>query len=186
MPHSPLLLRYILVAGLLLQIVACAGISERDCTNPDWYMTGFEDGAAGYSSSRLQHHLDACADAGEAPDEDAWRAGHEDGLTHFCSPAGGLAEGSRGRIRSKVCPAQLADGFDEGYRLGREIYETNQELNRIEGEIRALEARASGGPVNAVLSDSNDARIRQLEREYDQLVRELRLLELRADRLERE
>lgn len=172
--------------GLLVFLGACASIDERECENPDWYMIGFEDGSAGYSSDRIEEHRKVCAGIGEAPDMEAWRAGREDGLTHFCSAAGGIAEGSRGRIRSGVCPPELKDSFSKGYRLGREIYDTNQEMDRLESEIRALEARSGGGLLSTTVKDGNEARIRQLEREYDRLARELRLLELQADRLARE
>lgn len=161
-------------------------MNEDTCLDPDWYGIGFDDGSSGFGPERIEHHRAACSSFGSEPDIEAWRAGREDGLTHFCSAAGGIAEGSRGRIRSGVCPPELEAGFREGFRLGREIYDTNQELDRVEREIRALEARSSGTVLGAAIKDNSEARIRALEAEYDRLARSLRLLELRADRLARE
>lgn len=175
--------KFVVLSALAAGLAACATMGEQECSDADWYTVGFDDGAAGYSLERIDEHREACASVGEGPDEEAWRAGREDGLTHFCSAAGGIAEGSRGRIRSSVCPPALAEDFIKGFRLGREIYDTHQEMDRIEREIRALEARASGGLLNATVKNDNEARIRQLEYEYDRLGRNLRLLELRADRL---
>lgn len=176
-----------LLALMLAAVSGCASLDESDCSNPDWYTIGFEDGAAGYSSDRIEAHSAACRGSGEEPDREAWRAGREDGLTHFCSPAGGIAEGSRGKIRSNVCPPELQEGFSEGYRLGREIHDTNEAMDRIEREISALRARGtSGGLLGAAVGGDNEAQIRQLQQEYDSLARDLRMLELRADRLARE
>ena len=176
-------LRYSIQALLLLALSACASTGQDRCEDPDWYVIGFDDGSSGFGADRFDEHVANCAGVGIEADKEAWRAGREDGLTHFCSAAGGIAEGSRGRIRSNVCPPELAPAFREGYRLGREIFDTNQEMDRIEREIRALEARASGGVLNTAIKDNSEARMRALEHEYDRLGRELRLLELRADRL---
>ncbi len=178
--------RCVLVSALLLSVVmgGCAVTAINNCAEADWYMVGFEDGTAGRPTGYFDTHNAHCAGTTD-PDQLAWQAGHEDGLTHYCSAAGGIAEGSRGLPRSGVCPTALAADFIEGHRLGREIYLTSERMQAIEQEIRALEARRSADLLSPALGDDTRGRIRQLEMEYDRLRRELRILELRAERLSR-
>lgn len=165
---------------------ACTTLDEIDCASADGYLVGFDDGTAGYGANRVKSYQDACAAADAEADLEAWQAGYEDGLVHFCTPAAGITEGSKGRVRPDVCPADLEAGFQAGFRLGREIYDINQAMQDIEREIRAQQARLSGGVLADTLKNDARARLRNLESEYDRLARELRLLELRADRLSRQ
>lgn len=182
----PARLLIVLATSGLLVLAGCASGPGKDCADINWYELGFADGAAGHESERFGQHRLACDSEAGPPDQEAWQVGYEDGLTHFCSAAGGLVEGSEGRQRRAVCPDDLIEEFREGYRLGREIYAVERRMTDIEREIRALEARAAGDLLSPALRDDGSARIRRLEQEYQRLERELRLLELRADRLTRQ
>lgn len=176
----------LVLCGVLLAALSggCASTATSDCTEADWYMIGFEDGSDGRPAEYFESRKKSCVGQSD-PDPLAWKAGHEDGLTHFCSAAGGIAQGSRGLPRSRVCPQALEADFFEGHRLGQEIYLTSERMEAIEQEIRALEARAAGNPLGKALGSDTRNRIRQLETEYDRLRRELRILELRAESLSR-
>lgn len=176
-----------LLGAGLLALGGCANAPSTDCPQEgsDSYDLGFDDGAAGHGPERIRAHREACRARPQDLDEDAWQAGYEDGLTHFCSPGGGLVVGIEGRPRPDVCPENLRAGFIDGFRIGREMREIEQRMTEIEREIRALEARRAGGLLGPALRDDGSATIRRLESEYDRLQRELRLLDLRADQMTR-
>lgn len=177
-------MRFIIFFATIL-LCACAATPGNDCSRENWYELGYQDGSNGRAAKKFDERSQQCRPQGELPDEEGWRAGYDDGLASFCSPAGGFAAGRDGRARPDVCPARLQNDFLKGFRLGRDIYAAEQRMQAIEREIRALEARQSGDLLNPALRDDSSARIRRLEQEYERLARELRLLDLRADHLTR-
>lgn len=128
----------LLFAGLVL-LSACASISAEECLAADWYSIGVEDGAKGYTMSRLGAYRKDCAEVGVAPDADEYSRGRDVGLQSFCTYDRGFNEGKMGRYNSAVCPAgPLQAAFNEGYMAGRYVYDTTQTINRLENQLNDI------------------------------------------------
>ena len=78
-------------------------LSAGECRAADWRAQGIEDGRAGQPAAYFTRYVEDCAGA-PTPDRTAWSAGRQDGLAHYCTPAGAYAAGREGRAYSGVCP----------------------------------------------------------------------------------
>ena len=118
-----------------LTLAGCATLSKDQCMMGDWYDIGIQDGAAGYSPSRLAQHQEACAEFRVRPDRAAYQAGWDRGIGEYCTPDRGFQEGRRGASYGHVCPPQLEWAFLEGYRNGQQLYRQEQRLREMEAEL---------------------------------------------------
>ncbi len=129
-----LALPLLLVALLVLS--ACASISEEECLAADWYSIGVEDGSKGYPMSRIGAYRKDCAEVGVAPDAEQYGEGRMVGLESFCTYERGYGEGKRGAHNRAVCPpGPLEAEFMQGYNDGYYVYEVNQNIRSLEGEL---------------------------------------------------
>jgi hypothetical protein len=96
---------------------------------------GFEDGTQGRSPSNIGSYRNACAEHGVAPDLEAYRAGHAEGVQVYCRESNGFAVGHSGASYQSVCPADLEPAFVREYQSGRRLYELESALNNIESRI---------------------------------------------------
>lgn len=193
-------IKILLVFSICLIVSACATLNKSECLNADWQIIGLEDGSRGRDVSYIGHHREACAEHGVAPDFDRYQAGHEAGLTRFCSAEVGFAQGKRGYQYKGVCPAELRGDFLYGYEAGRELYLLNREINQIHGEIKKSQSQLesmqseinqlelkliskAGSPTErlALLQD-----LRELQTSYAKLESEVHNQELDAARLQGE
>lgn len=113
----------------------CAGMSEQACLVSDWRTVGFEDGTAGLPQSRIGTYRQACSKHGVAPDLDAYRAGHGEGVQLYCRPARGFETGRSGASYHGVCPADLEADFVAEYNAGLHLYELESALRRVDSQI---------------------------------------------------
>ena len=97
----------------------------------DRYDIGIQDGAEGYSPSRLAQHQEACAEFRVRPDRGAYQAGWDRGIGEYCTPDRGFQEGRRGASYAYVCPPPLEWAFLEGYRNGQQLYRQEQRLREV-------------------------------------------------------
>jgi len=120
---------------LVLSLSGCAGMSQQECQVTDWRTVGYEDGARGVSQTHIANYRKTCSKHGVAPDLDAYRAGHGEGVEIFCQPGNGFNVGASGRNYQGVCPAHMEDEFLRSYNAGRELHRLRAELNRTNSQI---------------------------------------------------
>lgn len=118
----------------------CASMSAEECAMSDWHTIGFEDGSQGYAADRLGDHRRACADHGIVPDFQAYQAGRDEGLQHFCQPSRGFNLGANGGQYNGVCSAALEPAFLDGYRSGVQLYDLRANVNSANYQINAKES----------------------------------------------
>ncbi len=119
-------------------------MSKEECVAADWRVVGEADGAAGQDpQSRFAAHTKACEKAGIVPDQTLWFQGYQQGLVRYCTPLNGLSTGQAGKTYYNVCPAESADGFQRGYRLGRAEHQQRQTVQSLDSQIRAQENKAN-------------------------------------------
>jgi hypothetical protein len=122
----------LLVVALVLS--GCATMNKNECLMADWYQVGYEDGARGYSDTRISSHREACAKHGITPDFRAYQDGYEEGVIRFCTPRNGFMQGQRGYTYSGICPPSIEDSFLDGYRAGRELYSAKSAISSLNSE----------------------------------------------------
>src|SRR5882672_4511339 len=110
-------------AGILLLLAGCSGMSEQACLTSDWRTVGFEDGSVGRSEAAIANYRKQCAEHGVAPDLDAYRAGHADGVQVYCRLGNGFDVGHSGAAYQGVCPASSETDFVAAYNSGHRLYE---------------------------------------------------------------
>ena len=176
-------LRPLVAAVLVLSLQACATLSEGECRNQDWYGIGADDGYDGAPASKVDAHREACAEYGVEPDVEQYEAGRRDGLVHYCTVARGLEIGREGRSYGGGCPAGSDREFLRGHGLGRRFYTVDQELKRIDDELRMSRSHSTAPDVDETQQQRYHTRIRELEFERSQLEAELRHLEWERQRL---
>lgn len=120
----------------------CATLSESQCVASDWQTVGYNDGAAGRTSSQLLKHQNACVKHGVVPDRETYLAGWRQGVEIYCTPENGFAQGDRGASYTNVCPSHLKDAFYDAYQQGRELYLAKAEIRTLESAKYSKERRA--------------------------------------------
>lgn len=141
-------------------------MSRDECASADWHQTGYKDGGEGRPRARIEEHARACAQAAIGVDRAAYFAGHDQGLRFYCTPANGLRVGREGRTYQDVCPPDLAPGFLEPYRYGREIYQTRSRIDTLERSRRERE--------RSLQKAQSDEERRRLRNELSDIDRRLR------------
>ena len=132
--------RLIVIAALALAVQGCASMSKNECVTADWYAIGYESGIRGEREAQIAEHRKACAEHGVTPDLARFMAGRDAGLERFCEPRNGYRLGRAGTGYAGVCPQQLESGFMQAYGAGREIYDVQQNINRLGRRIDARQA----------------------------------------------
>jgi len=64
---------------VLLLLGGCAGLSESQCRDADWYKLGRRDGEIYGSRAMIDQYRHQCAAYGVRPDEAAYALGWDDG-----------------------------------------------------------------------------------------------------------
>ncbi len=128
-------------SGLLLLVAviqACStGLSKEECALADWRQIGYEDGSVGRNLNHIGRHRKSCAKAGVAPDFNAYKRGHTEGLNQWCNYDNGLSLGESGRNYGGICPKNLEGPFLDGYQYGRRLFEARSLVASIRGHINA-------------------------------------------------
>lgn len=135
--------RAVLVSMMALAFSGCASMNEQECLVTDWRTVGFEDGALGRPPESISRYRQACSKHGVAPNLEAYRSGHAEGVETFCQPVKGFNYGRSGSIYRGVCPADLEYQFLAAYNEGRELHELESAVRSADSLIaqrhRALE-----------------------------------------------
>lgn len=157
-------MKYLLLLLTLLALAACATLSEDQCRAGDWRAIGQNDGSNGRDADFILQHAKACNKIGVLPVRAEWEDGRQEGLKLYCRPRRAYDEGAKGRTLKPVCPfanlARLeranARGLD-WYRIGRDISEAQNEIDRINTQLSQL---AADDPTrSALIADRSSLRL---------------------------
>ena len=167
--------RFVMIVLLALLHAGCATMSQGECLSGNWGRVGYDDGAAGYPSSRLRNHEQACAAHGVGVDARTYLDAREQGLEVFCTPYRGFTVASNGQNYAGVCPAHLERGFLAGFSDGRFVHEAKQHLDSVGSDVSAIEYRIRKASQDI---DKTNKRLRSAENddERNRLQREVRNL----------
>lgn len=167
----------VLAIAAILPFAGCASVSREDCLITDWYETGRLDGMQGLARTTFQNRAKPCLEYGITVDRPAYYQGHDEGLTHYCTPHKGYELGVQGFTYNPICPVPLADGFLTGYQEGLTSYcipENGFELGRRGKAYRHICPAGSEAGFRAGYNEGRavyefEARIARLQRELEKL-----------------
>lgn len=111
------------------------GMSKQECTLANWRQIGFEDGSMGRNPNYISRHRKSCSKAGVAPDFNAYKRGHAEGLKQWCNYDNGLHLGESGRRYEGICPEALEPAFLDGYEYGRRLHQARSQVSSIRNDI---------------------------------------------------
>lgn len=158
----------------------CATMSPEQCLSVDWASQGFKDAIAGHGPHRLDQHGRACEKAGIVPDGGAWSQGYRDGLPTFCVGAQGYALGARNGTYYDQCPSELEDAFEDGYRLGQDVYDLAQRIAEQDQEISRLRDAMDDEDASAASREADGRWLDNAKRERSRLQQQRSDLQARA------
>lgn len=129
---------FVLAILSLLYLGACStGMSKEECAVADWHQIGFEDGSVGNHLNYIARHRKSCSKAGIAPDFNAYKRGHAEGVRQWCNYDNGLRFGESGGRYQGICPADREAAFLDGYDYGRRLYEARSLVANIRNDINS-------------------------------------------------
>lgn len=128
-------MRALAALTLTCTLAGCAGMSEQACLSSDWRTVGFQDGTLGRPVGTIGNYGKACAEHGVAPDLEAYRAGHAEGVAIYCRASNGFDVGHSGAAYQGVCPDSLEQDFVSEYNAGRHLYELESAVRSIDSRI---------------------------------------------------
>lgn len=173
-----------LLSLMLLALTGCATLNESECRTADWLDLGRQDGRAGYPSTRLAEHREACIKHGVRPDERLYAEGRAQGLRDYCVLDNAVREGLAGRRYQDVCPPGAHRNFAELNQAAYAVHGARKEIDGVDSQLDSLERELR----NAKTTESRRARIRDeirdLDRKRERLRDELRWRERDLDRLQ--
>ncbi len=144
---------------------------------------GFDDGYDGASHLQLATHREACAPYGIEPDAEQYEVGRRDGLVHYCTVSRGFEIGRQGLQYGGGCPAGSDREFFRGHELGRRFYAVDQELERVEADLRSYRVQLGMSDIDETQQRWLSSRMRELEFERSRLEADRRQLEWELRRL---
>ena len=171
---------------LIVTIPACATRSPDPCQANDWYSIGYDDGRAGRASGPITGAEHGCP-AGLAESELArYRLGQEAGLGVYCQPQHGFQLGMQGHSYTGACPAPLEAAFLRAYSHGKQIYDTEAQIRRLDSILSVNESERDrlGQSIRQRRTELAEARLNVAAPEV--LRAELRELEATAAMVEAE
>lgn len=133
--------KLLIVILLAMLHAGCATISEGECLSGNWARIGYDDGVAGYPSSRLGNHEQACAGHGVGIDARTYLESRERGLEVYCTPHRGFTAAANGNKYMGVCPGHLEPGFLAGFSDGRYVYDAKELLDDASSDVGSIEYR---------------------------------------------
>jgi len=134
---------FIFTSGCVV-LSGCATLGKDECLYADWRTIGYEDGAHGFSASRIGSHREACAKHGIAPDFDLYEQGRLKGLGEFCTLQKGYGLGVSGKPYNNVCPELLEPDFLDGYSQGKIVYGAQTEVKRLKSDLKKMYRELNG------------------------------------------
>ncbi len=173
----------VLVSALAVVLLAgCAAkptVSEYQCRAGDWQTIGFKDGAAGFASTQLLKHQEACGPFAIVPSRDEYLSGWQQGLTTYCTADNGFLMGRSGVGLNAVCNDELREPYASAYSDGRQLYvarrdvqQLSQKLNQQQNRLEAIKQELVGATTSQLVPDLTVEERIQLVAKAESLVEE--------------
>lgn len=124
----------LLFIGISIFTSSCSTLNKEECKTANWKTIGYEDGTKGYPASRIGQHRSACAEYGVRPNLDAYTAGRNQGLIHYCVPNIGYKKGLYGHSYNGVCTNHSEKIFLDAYNYGIKIYKQKVILSKMKDD----------------------------------------------------
>ncbi|CAN5129280.1 hypothetical protein BH09PSE6_BH09PSE6_04270 [soil metagenome] len=136
--HRPVL--HLALIATALTITGCASLSKSECLKGDWAAIGKSDGYGGRSPTRIDDHVEACAEYGVRPDLAAYRQGYRQGLVFYCTGAKGFEDGRFSHLTYYgQCPQPAEATFLAGREMGSDAANIDNEIAGLDSRIRDLQ-----------------------------------------------
>lgn len=117
-------------------------MNKDECLSADWYLIGYEDGAAGRNPQQIGDYRKDCAEYSVTPDLTRYQQGHNEGSQKYCTARNGFEVGRQGQNYQGNCPANLEQTFLRGHRDGKDLHAlqnaAKQAANEFEQQQRQL------------------------------------------------
>lgn len=135
---------WLATAAAFLMLAGCATMNEQECRVADWHAVGYQHGANGQGTQSFSEYQSDCADHNIRADFQAFKAGHESGLSDFCVFERGQNLGLKGASYNAHCTATRYPDFKAGYDMGIKGFCTYE---------NGLAAGEAGGKLSPTCSD---------------------------------
>jgi hypothetical protein len=166
------------LAVLAVLVSSCASMSEQECLTANWLDQGFRDGRNGEPLTRIEDHRQACAKVGVRPDQRLYLQGRDRGILHYCTSDNAVQEGLLGRQYRNACPAHLEHRFLIFYERGKQIYDAEQYIEKLNKQTNQLE-QALKQEENKEQRSYLRQELRDVDRQLQRAREDLRYLERR-------
>lgn len=131
------------LAGAAALMGSCATMTEDECRAGAWGEKGHSDGIAGYPTTRLNDHVEACAKFQVAADPVAYGSAREDGLRSYCTFERGWSEGRAGNTYYGVCRPEEEAAFLPAYEDGQRLHVAEAAVEAADSALSSAAARIS-------------------------------------------
>ena len=114
------------------------------------------------------------------PEESDFRTGYEEGIKLYCTEENGYSVGVNGWVYNHVCPPPLEIVFLKGYERGRQLFEYENRVRKLQNRLDYIDAqiRNKESFYRYDLSDQQMMQLRSdlkmLDIEYREVSRELK------------
>lgn len=116
------MIKSLAVTMFILMFAGCTAMNKDECELANWSAIGYSEGAHGKSISTFQEYQNDCAEHRVKADYQAFKQGHLEGLSEFCSMEHGMEVASKGQNYNAICKSSQFPKYHEGYQIGINLY----------------------------------------------------------------
>lgn len=127
-------MRY-LVPLIILFTAGCSSFGVPDCKSKNWKEQGEVDAASGFTAVHYFVQQGLCSGRGNKKE---YNLGREKGLVRYCTSKNAFRVGRLGEPYRFVCPKSDDKRFRSRYRLGRDIFRLETEIEDRKEEINEI------------------------------------------------
>ena len=131
----------------------------EDCARIDWRSEGRSTALNGRAMESGWRRGAACQQLGVNPDRKAFESGWAEGQATYCTPGFLLREGRRNDAFGPICPGLGEAALQRAWNHGRLLYEADQRIQRLDGDLASLRARADDAKLSAGQRDTARAQL---------------------------
>ena len=147
--RSLLLLAMMVVAGCAAPPVASVAAPDgsESCLVHDWRDFGERAGASGLQAGIVEMHLASCAPDHPGRARAAFVAGHDEGLSRYCTVRAHYERGRAGDDAMRTCSGADPAALKAAFAAGREVHAARAGLDRQERRLAHIEQYARVGTL---------------------------------------
>jgi hypothetical protein len=132
---------FLLCFSLLTAACSTPSALVQECKKANWAGRGDTAGFEGQAKEAAwKSSSAACAEVGVSGDKSDFFEGWQRGNARYCEPRYALVLGRQVREYSSVCNGPQVATWIKAYEHGRLISDVDRDIDRIENELRALQA----------------------------------------------